>query len=211
MKHLSGLQLDALRLGQGTPDALAHLEKCEHCSHKQEELTAAAAKWAQEFSPNILASDALQRAEKNSKTAPWWQGAAPWWQGAAPSMWPALAAVAAVMVLFFVVPRGAEDTRIKGARDAIELYTVTEGEPIRARGPVAPNSVLRLRFNPGDKPNVKIYWSDTLLYQGRATKAGWVPNNIELDASTETEKITAEFCDDSGDCSVETLEVHKAP
>lgn len=191
-KHLSDLDLDAMRLGVQEPEAIAHLQGCEICQARQHILTREAEDFAQRFNPAGLAAQTLAQP---SPTRPWWRRLA--WVSAP------LVAVSALLLLT-VTPNG-ERLRTKGGPSPVEVFVVTEQGPKPMPAAVAPGARLAVRINPGQRRQVRLLWGPKggpwqALYPNAAAPSwktkgpSWLSQEVVLDGETAPEQLRVVLC-----------------
>lgn len=200
VEHLSHLELDAIRLGQGRDDRrLAHLADCAQCRATASAIDASAAAFSQEFDVAALAAQTLAKAE------PVWRSWLPRQPGL--QLVAAAASLALVVAATLAVLAPDDGLRIKGGAEALELFVVTGGEAVPVRGGVAAGSTLRLRYQVGDARYLHLVWQDgagSMTVMGapiEVSGAGWLDRTIELDDALGTERLHGALCDRAIDAS----------
>lgn len=191
--HLSDLDLDALRLGAGGPEAHTHVQACDVCQARQSTLTREAEDFAQRFNPAGLAAQTL--AELPTQR--------PWWRRLT---WLAAPLAAAAAVVFLVVIPDAPQLRTKGGPSPVEVFIVTAQGPKPMPATVAPDARLGVRLNPGQARQVRLLWGSRAgqwqaLYPAADAPSWhtkgptWLSQEVVLDGETAPEKLGVVFCE----------------
>ncbi|MBI2373776.1 MAG: hypothetical protein HYV07_07245 [Deltaproteobacteria bacterium] len=232
--HLSHFELDALRIGELPGErreaALRHLSTCVGCAARRDELDRSATLMLSENPPAVLATRTLELWE--SKRARAWPGSnflASFFTSKGVVSGVVVATGMAVLLLLVVNREPDSSERLKGRRRPLEIATLS-GESLSAPSEhpeAAPNSLLRLRFDPGDRGLAVLLWEDESggyleLFRGAVFGPAWLERSIELDDSGKTERVHAIFCRDrlpeagplilskvASDCETARLEVRK--
>lgn len=197
MSHLSDLVLDALAAGEGSPAAEAHLATCGECAARRDELAVAATAFRARFDPVQLAATTGAAVPERR-----------FW----PAVVTAAAAAAAVMVaVSWPVAEPGSGLRTKGAGQALDVFEMRDGEPVRAEA-AAPGGAFRIRYDPGPRAYTRILWRDadgalealepSTIGPARPTRERgprWARLQYRLDEERRAESAVAVFCDDDFD------------